>query len=242
MARDHAAEWDELGRRDPHWAILSDPGRQGEWADDPFFAGGRAEIDATMREVGPFLVATDDALDFGCGLGRLTQALAVHFTAVVGIDIAQSMVDGARSRNAFDERVSYVVNTAATLPFDDASFDFGYSTMVLQHVPPKAARRYIAELVRVLRPGGVLVFSELSHRAPTLRNAVRLVVPALVLRWLRQRRFGWAAAITMHGVRRRRVCAAIEAAGGELISARPDGAGRPVWRSYRYTVRRLPAR
>jgi SAM-dependent methyltransferase len=242
VARDHAAEWDALGRRDPHWAILSDPGRQGDWADDPFFAGGRAEIDLTMGEVGQLIAATHDALDFGCGLGRLTQALAVYFTSVVGVDIAQSMVDGARSRNAFGERVSYVVNSAASLPFGDASFDFGYSTMVLQHVPPKAATRYIAELVRVLRPGGVLVFSELSHRAPTLRNAVRLVVPAFVLRRLRQRRFGWAATITMHGVRRHRVRAAIEAAGGEVISVRPDGAGQPVWRSYRYTVRRLPAR
>jgi SAM-dependent methyltransferase len=109
-------------------------------------------------------------------------------------------------------------------------------------VPPPAATRYISELVRVLRPGGVLVFSELSHRPPTLRNAVRAVVPPVVLKPIRRRRLGWAATITMHGVRRRRVCAAIEAAGGELISARPDGAGQPVWRSYRYTVRRLPAR
>ena len=140
MARDHAAEWDALGRRDPHWAILSDPGRQGDWADDPFFAGGRAEIDSTMRDVAGLMVGSDDALDFGCGLGRLTQALAAHFTSVVGVDIAQSMVDGARSRNAFGDAVSYVVNTAATLPFKDASFDFGYSTMVLQHVPSKAAR------------------------------------------------------------------------------------------------------
>ena len=48
--------------------------------------------------------------------------------------------------------------------------------------------------------------------------------------------------MTMHGVPRQRVYAAIEAAGGEVISARPDGAGQPVWTSYRYTVRRLPAR
>src|SRR5207253_8835494 len=235
VARDHAAEWDALGKRDPHWAILSDAGRQGDWADDPFFAGGRAEIDVTMADVKSLLVNADAALDFGCGLGRLSQALAAHFTSVIGVDIAQSMVDGARSKNAFGARVSYLVNTADTLPFGDASFDFGYSTMVLQHVPPKAATRYIGELVRVLRPGGVLLFSELSHRAPTLRNAVRAVVPPVILKGLRRRRLGWAATITMHGVRRRRVGAAIAAADGELISVRPDGAGQPVWRSYRYT-------
>ncbi len=242
MNRDHAAAWDEMGRHDPHWAILSAPGKQGSWDEEEFFATGRAEVDQTLEEVGDLLVARNAALDFGCGLGRLSQALAAHFASVIGVDVARSMVEGAEARNAFPDRVTYLVNTAATLPFDDASFDFVYSTLVLQHVPPPGAERYITELVRVLRPGGVFVFQELSHRAPTLRNAVRRVLPPFVLRLLRRARFGWAATMTMHGVPRERVCAAIEAAGGEVISARPDGAAQPVWVSYRYTVRRLPAR
>jgi SAM-dependent methyltransferase len=150
------------------------------------------------------------------------------------------MVDGARARNAYGDRVSYVVNTAGTLPFADASFDFAYSTMVLQHVPPRAAAVFIGELVRVLRPGGVLVFSELSHRTPTLRNKVQRVVPTVALRLVRRARFGWAATITMHGVPRSTVTALIERAGGEVVDVRPDGAGQPVWMSYRYTVKRNP--
>jgi 2-polyprenyl-3-methyl-5-hydroxy-6-metoxy-1,4-benzoquinol methylase len=89
MDRQHAAAWDALGRRDPHWAILSEPGRQGGWDDEQFFATGKAEIDATVTELGELLMTKDAALDFGCGLGRLTQALAAHFSTVSGIDVAQ---------------------------------------------------------------------------------------------------------------------------------------------------------
>jgi ubiquinone/menaquinone biosynthesis C-methylase UbiE len=168
--------------------------------------------------------------------------LARHFESVTGVDVAPSMVEGARARNAFPDRVHYEVNTAATLPFDDAAFDFGYSSLVLQHVPPAAAARYISELVRVLRPGGVAVFQELSHRAPTRRNTLRRLVPGVVRQLLRKARYGWAALMTMDGIPRHQVVALIEAAGGEVVDIREDGAGEPVWKGYRYTVRRLPAR
>jgi SAM-dependent methyltransferase len=242
MNRDHAAAWDELGRRDPHWAILSEPGKQGSWDDEGFFATGRTEVDATLTDIGDLLAARDTALDFGCGLGRLSQAMAAHFASVTGVDVAQSMVEGARARNAFPDRVSYVVNTAATLPFDDAAFDFVYSNLVLQHVPPPGAEGYISELVRVLRPGGVLVFQELSHRAPTPRNAVLRFVPGDVRRITRRLRRGWAASMTMDGVPREKVTALIGAAGGEVVEVRDDGAGEPVWKGYRYTVSRPAAR
>lgn len=237
-----AAAWEELGRRDPHWAILSEPGRQGSWDDEAFFATGRTEIDTALTELGDLLTARTSALDFGCGLGRLSQALAVHFDSVTGVDVAASMIEGAQARNAFPDRVSYVVNTTLTLPFDDATFDFAYSILVLQHIPPKAAAGYISELVRVLRPGGVVVFQELSHRAPTVRNAVQRAVPSAVLKLLRKARHGLAALMTMDGVPRRQVTALVQAAGGEVVEVRDDASGEPVWKGYRYTVRRLPAR
>jgi SAM-dependent methyltransferase len=240
MTRDAAAAWDALGRRDPHWAILSEPGRQGQWDDESFFATGRAEIDATLAELGGVVVQRVSALDFGCGLGRLSQALAVHFESVTGIDVAQSMIDGARARNPLPDRISFVVNTAATLPFDDATFDFAYSNLVLQHVPPPGAAGYIRELVRVLRPGGVAVFQELSHLSPSLRNTVRRVVPAGVRLLVRRVRVGWAAPMTMDGIPRRQVVALVEGAGAEVLEIRPDDAGEPVWKGYRYTIRRLP--
>ena len=79
--------WDELGRRDPLWAVLSHPDMQGGgWNLDRFLETGRNEVGAVLahaRTHRPDL-ATRRALDFGCGVGRLSQALAVHFDRVAG--------------------------------------------------------------------------------------------------------------------------------------------------------------
>ncbi|HEY5455528.1 MAG TPA: hypothetical protein VIJ96_08660, partial [Acidothermaceae bacterium] len=68
------------------------------------------------------------------------------------------------------------------------------------------------------------------------------VVPNGVLTLLRRARRGWAAPMTMDGVPRGQVTALVAAAGGEVVEVRDDASGEPVWKGYRYTVRRLPAR
>ena len=148
--------WDALGRDQPISAIISSLGSGDEEA---FYASGEAEIAAvleTLRGLG--LEPGGPALDFGCGVGRLTQALLAHFAEVVGLDIARSMIERARSANRYPDRCSYVLNERADLGiFPDRCFGFVYSSIVLQHVEPELTRGYLPELVRVLRPGGVLV-------------------------------------------------------------------------------------
>src|ERR1700675_2485116 len=83
--------WDSLGAIDPMWTVLSDPTKLGHgWDESAFFATGVDEINelvARLRHHG--MTATGErALDFGCGVGRLTQALAAHFAQVTGVDIA----------------------------------------------------------------------------------------------------------------------------------------------------------
>ena len=93
--RELQRHWDTFGRTDPFWAILTDPSRRGnKWDPASFFATGRDEVAAHMAEATRLGVpqARRRALDFGCGAGRLTQALADHFDAVVGVDVAPSMV------------------------------------------------------------------------------------------------------------------------------------------------------
>ena len=143
-------------------------------------SSSRADVPRSTRrieEVVDLLVARNAALDFGCGLGRLTQALATHFASVTGVDIAGSMVEGAQARNVFPDRVSYVVNTAATLPFDDASFDFVYSVLVLQHVPPPGADAVCRRVGAGAAPGGVWPSSR-SSRIGRRRCATRCGAPS----------------------------------------------------------------
>ena len=161
-------DWNELAELDPYWAILTAPGKRfGRWDSDEFFATGPPQADALMNRAAQLGHPQERrrARDFGCGLGRMTRALADHFEECVGVDISENMVRGARELNGNIEGVSFLVNGVADLSvFADGSFDFVYSSIVLQHVPDRRAiESYIAEFCRVLRPGGLAVFQLPSH-------------------------------------------------------------------------------
>jgi SAM-dependent methyltransferase len=163
--------WDRFGRNDPLWANLSLPGKErGEWALEEFLATGRTDIAAILRSAAErgLEFRRGRALDFGCGVGRLTQALADAFERVDGVDIAPSMIAHARELNRFGARCSYHVNDQPDLRlFGDGSFDFIYSALVLQHMEPVNAKAYIREFVRLCTPGGIAVFQVPSHRTAT---------------------------------------------------------------------------
>jgi ubiquinone/menaquinone biosynthesis C-methylase UbiE len=89
----------------------------------------------------------------------LTQALARHFDEVCGVDISPSMIEAAQRYNRYGARCRYYLNAADHLGlFPDGEFDFIYTNIVLQHMAPRYAKNYIAEFIRVLRPGGLLIF------------------------------------------------------------------------------------
>jgi 2-polyprenyl-3-methyl-5-hydroxy-6-metoxy-1,4-benzoquinol methylase len=145
--------WDALGKTDPLWANLTNEDKRGgKWDADEFFLTGEQEIEEVMDFVGSLSVTFEHgrALDFGCGVGRLTQALAARFDDVWGVDIAPSMIEAANRYNRHPGRCHYYLNDRTDLGrFDDASFDFIYSNIVLQHMQPRDQRRNLAELVRV---------------------------------------------------------------------------------------------
>lgn len=150
--------WDALARDDPYFAVLTRPGKEGgKWTVDEFYATGVSEVArdvARIRALDPGFTA-GHALDFGCGAGRLTHALGLHFPKVTGVDISERMVALARSRG--NGRVSFLVNPRPDLGvFPDGSFSLVYSRITLQHISPDYTRSYLAEFTRVLAPGGVL--------------------------------------------------------------------------------------
>jgi SAM-dependent methyltransferase len=166
--------WDRLGRQDPLRAVLTDTEkRHGGWDVDQFFRAGTDELSAILeraRQLG-IEVPRRRALDFGCGVGRVTQAMADAFERCDGVDISASMLRVARRHNRDPSRCFYHLNVAHDLSiFPDASFTFVFSTLVLQHIAPRDSKRYIRELLRVLAPGGLLVFQLPSHRTASLRS------------------------------------------------------------------------
>jgi len=159
--------WEAFAQSDPMWAILSAPDKQGrKWDPQEFFQSGVIEIEAVLSQADALdiTIQRDKALDFGCGLGRLTQALCQHFEGCYGIDIAPTMISGARKFNRFGNRCNYIVNSDPDLRcFPDGLFNFIYTNIVLQHMQPRYSKGYIKEFLRVLARGGVALFQVPSH-------------------------------------------------------------------------------
>ncbi len=154
-------DWEALAERDALHAILTDGSKVGgKWDIAEFMATGSAEIETVMGHLTSIACVPDSngaALDFGCGVGRLTQSLARHFASCVGVDISQQMIQTAESLNRYPH-CRYLANSDARLPFVDGSFSFIYSNIVLQHMPRYFSEKYLQEFVRVLAPSGILVF------------------------------------------------------------------------------------
>jgi len=155
--------WNAFGEEDPLWAILSAPEKRGgAWDLEEFLATGRDEIDALLSDLRArgIEVGHERALDFGCGIGRLTTSLADHFQLCDGVDLAPSMIEQAVRLNRRGERCRFHHNRSPHLHlFADESFDFALSLLVLQHMEPGLMQGYIGELVRVLRPHGIAYFN-----------------------------------------------------------------------------------
>jgi SAM-dependent methyltransferase len=164
----HKEDWERLAEVDPLWAVLTAPDRKdGRWDIDEFFATGEAEIERVLSVVEALgrPAAGGRALDFGCGVGRLTRALGLRYETAVGVDISEAMITQASRLNEAFPQCEFRVNAAPDLgQFETSSFDFVYSSIVLQHLPSAAdVARYVTEFLRVARPGGLVVFGIPRH-------------------------------------------------------------------------------
>ena len=225
--------WDEFGRQDPFWAILTDPSKKGNrWDVDEFFKTGERDIEDVLAWVTSLglQVGRSRALDFGCGAGRLTQALALHFDHVTGVDIAPSMITLANSHNRHGERCRYLLNATADLrQIPGASIDFLYSRLVLQHMPPRAIKSYVVEFVRVLADGGAAVFNVPADPldAPVTGGFVKTHTPMSLVR-LRRRLHRvlvglWTFPIMeVHGVPPDELVPLLKGHGATIADVRPD--------------------
>ena len=177
--------WEDLAEQDALGAILTDPSKAGgRWDLAEFMQTGEAEINTVLchlERIGHRPDPGGMALDFGCGVGRLTQAMARRFARCIGVDISTEMIRNALRLNQH-MHCSYQPVTGTVLPFADETFSFIYSNIVLQHVPRKYAVRYLHEFERVLKRGGVLVFGvqdcfaapDLDSRLTRLRHVLRV--------------------------------------------------------------------
>ncbi len=214
--------WEKMGATDPLWAVATAPQyKGGKWDEDAFFATGRAGVDEVLkwsRDHG-LGVATQRALDFGCGVGRLTQALGEHFQEVVGLDIAPSMIEHADRYNRLGSRCTYVLNERADLTiFPDNHFDFVLSEITLMHMEPRYSMAYVREFVRVTRSTGLIVFQMPSR---SWRQAIRQRIPGPLWEAVTTLRTWRTPRMEVYGCERSEIEAEVRAAGGAILGEEP---------------------
>jgi SAM-dependent methyltransferase len=109
-------------------------------------------------------------LDLGCGVGRMHPLLKPHVSRLAGADVSAESLERARRDNPF---AAYApIADDGGLPHPDRAFDATLAVCVLHHVPPPARARFMAEMRRVTRPGGLAVIIEHNPFNPLTRLAV----------------------------------------------------------------------
>lgn len=208
----------------------------GGWDQAAFFQTGVDEIDKVLRTAsGLSPLRYGSAVDFGCGVGRLSQALANHFQRVIGVDIAASMIRTAGELNRFPDRCEYVHNVAADLSvLPGESADLIYSSITLQHVVPALARRYIREFFRIARPGALVIFQLPSRPRSIVRHAIKSVVPVWLLNIVWRLRTGSPEAMESYSMAETKVIHLVEESGGAVLCVEDNQNGPPGWQSRKY--------
>jgi sarcosine/dimethylglycine N-methyltransferase len=142
-----------------HWGVFE------SFVDDPaLFEPACRRTDETLLAAAG-LDAGDRVLDVGCGGGTTARWLAATVNChVYGIDLSEVKVDRARKAAAADPRCQFRVASAAGLIFGDGDFTAAWSQAAMYQMLDRTA--VLREIYRVLRPGGRLVFDDLTTPAP----------------------------------------------------------------------------
>lgn len=170
-----AALFDRLAAEEPEAAVafysLGDPA---------LLAAATAELVAAIRGWTP--VEGRALLDFGCGIGRVALALAPYAGRVAGVDVSAAMVAEARRRSDGAANVAFETTDGRTLPFAEASFDLVLAVDSFPYlVRAGVLEAQLAELKRVLRPGGDLLVFNWSYRGDEAADAAEAAAPGFAV-------------------------------------------------------------
>ena len=194
--------WDERARENALYFVDNEVGY-----DDPdtkaFWSRGEEVVELMLGMVGLDVGQDEVVVDIGCGVGRLTRALAKRAGHVYGLDVSREMLRLAEQHNPGLANVEWVHGDGAGLAgIGDDSVDGCFSHVVFQHIPdPEITLAYVREMGRVLRPGGWALFQVSTdpsvHRKPV--DGIRDRLKALVRR--DDDRAWWGSAVDLDRLR-----------------------------------------
>src|SRR5215469_2611070 len=150
-------DWDRRAVENHRYYIVNS---RTDWSDEEFWKTGETNVSQyVLTDMGNVCQGRRPAdmkvLDFGCGAGRVTRALARVFGEVHGVDISGEMIGIARKTLGHLPNVRFHHSNGSDLDvLGDQRFDFAFAFSVFHHVPSKAAiANCIAEVGKHLRPG-----------------------------------------------------------------------------------------
>ncbi len=158
-------EWTEDGILEFYWGEHIHLGHYGSPPRRKDFLTAKSDFVHEMVRWGGLdkLPPGTTVLDVGCGIGGSSRILAESYNfAVTGITISPQQVERAQQLTSQELNVRFLVDDAMALSFPDASFDVVWSIEAGPHMPDKAI--FAKELMRVLKPGGVLVVADWNQR------------------------------------------------------------------------------
>lgn len=170
--------WEHFGETNPYFAVSTFDKFKNENLDESslreFFDSGEDFIERIWKEIDTNF-ETDfrpqKALDFGCGVGRLTLAMAKRCGQVTGVDISENMLELARSNaNRMNVENINFVKSEGNFGKDFGEFDFIQSFIVLQHIKPKIGEAIFLNIVKLLSKNGIgavhFTYSNLKSSLP----------------------------------------------------------------------------
>jgi SAM-dependent methyltransferase len=151
--------WNARAREDAFY-FVDNTGRYRAPDEQRFWASGERTLEEFDARLGARVLGGDSVLDVGCGIGRLTRALAPRARQVIALDVSADMLGRAKQLNAHLGNVTWLLGDGVSLaPVADASVDAIVSFVVFQHIPdPAITLGYVRDMGRVLRPGGWSAF------------------------------------------------------------------------------------
>jgi len=166
-------KWEKFGEENAYYAVLTldkyDKEKLSSNARDEFFNTGFNYINRVWNEIKNHFEKDfypQNALDFGCGVGRLVVPLAEKAEKVVGIDISEQMLKKAKENSlefGFENTDFY--QTDEFFAKNKETFDLIHSTIVFQHINPKIGLRIFENLIKVLNEGGIGVI-QFAYKNP----------------------------------------------------------------------------
>ena len=209
------AEWSELGLTRPHHSVITQERYRPENINqslDEFWESGRkdaARVVATLKKYG-FESAGRTLVEYGCGVGRVTWALAASFARVFAYDISANHLALAAERlRALKIANVNLLQCADSFLSDLQPCDVFYSHIVFQHNPPPLINVLIRKALRALRPQGIAIF-----QVPTYCEGYRFHAPE----WLEDA----TLRMEMHCIPQPRVFEIIAESGCVPLSVRED--------------------